>query len=88
MVSFLDFPLFKTNRVNVILSVWFCFILRKQNAYFVTTVNMEYLLSEKRKLSSVPNIVPNVAVNQDLKGDEKVFREELNYNPKKLSYKR
>lgn len=49
---------------------------------------MEYLLSEKRKLSSVPNIVPNVAVNQDLKGDEKVFREELNYNPKKLSYKR
>lgn len=43
---------------------------------------------KNRKLSSVPNVVPNVAVHQDLKDDEKVFREELNNNPKKLSYRR
>lgn len=49
---------------------------------------MEYLLSEKWMLSSVPNAVPKVAMNQDLKDDEKVFREELNNTPKKLSYKR
>lgn len=49
---FLTFLSFKKNKVittneNKIFPFCFLFILRKQNAYFITAINMEYLLSEK-----------------------------------------
>lgn len=60
----------------------FCFILRKQNAYFITAVNMELFTEWKTELSGVPN-----RVRHSRKNDEKLSGKNLITAPKSLGMK-